>query len=175
MQLEEQGKLNLDADINQYLDFPIRPAFNKPITLRNLMTHTAGFEETSTRSSLPIPNRRFLLRDYLIANQPMCGSPSSWEDSCVFQLWRRPGKLHCSAHERRALRTICAGAHLRAARHDTLVALPAPAEVAGRSPSRGYRGNTTKPSVGFEIFNPVGAGGVSSSAGDRRYRRGRRC
>ena len=32
--------------------------------------------------------------------------------------------------------------------------------------SLGYRGNTTKPPVGFEIFNPVGAGGISSSAGD---------
>ena len=41
-------------------------------------------------------------------------------------------------------------------------------------PSQGYRGNTTKPSVGFEIFNPVGAGGVSSSAGDMG-RFGRRC
>ena len=34
------------------------------------------------------------------------------------------------------------------------------------SDSLGYRGNTTKPPVGFEIFNPVGAGGISSSAGD---------
>jgi len=33
-------------------------------------------------------------------------------------------------------------------------------------PSEGYRGNTTKPAVGFEIFNPVGAGGISSSAAD---------
>ena len=33
-------------------------------------------------------------------------------------------------------------------------------------PSEGYRSNTTKPPVGFEIFNPVGAGGVSSSAAD---------
>src|SRR4029077_8137382 len=31
MQLEEQGKLNLDTDVNQYLDFQIRPAFNKPV------------------------------------------------------------------------------------------------------------------------------------------------
>jgi CubicO group peptidase (beta-lactamase class C family) len=45
MQLVEIGKLNLDVDINQYLDFRI-PAFHgQPITLRNLMTHTAGFEE----------------------------------------------------------------------------------------------------------------------------------
>src|SRR5579859_4153083 len=47
MHLEEQEKLNLDTDVNHYLDFAIRPAFNRPITLRNLMTHTGGFEETA--------------------------------------------------------------------------------------------------------------------------------
>ncbi|MBW4332154.1 beta-lactamase family protein [Stakelama sp. CBK3Z-3] len=46
MQLVQQGKIDLDADVNQYLDFQIPPAFGKPITMRNLMTHTAGFEET---------------------------------------------------------------------------------------------------------------------------------
>jgi CubicO group peptidase (beta-lactamase class C family) len=45
MQLVEAGKINLDGDVNRYLDFPI-PAYNgKPITMRNLMTHTPGFEE----------------------------------------------------------------------------------------------------------------------------------
>ena len=45
MQLVEQGRIDLDTDINQYLDFAV-PAFQgKPITMRNLMTHTAGFEE----------------------------------------------------------------------------------------------------------------------------------
>jgi CubicO group peptidase (beta-lactamase class C family) len=46
MQLKEQGKLDLDKDINTYLDFKIPDAFGKPITLKNLMTHTPGFEET---------------------------------------------------------------------------------------------------------------------------------
>src|SRR5690349_8256005 len=45
MQLVEQGKLDLDRDVNDYLDFKIPPAFGKPITLRNVMTHTPGFEE----------------------------------------------------------------------------------------------------------------------------------
>ena len=45
MQLYEQGKLDLDRDINQYLDFKIPDAFGKPITLKNVMTHTPGFEE----------------------------------------------------------------------------------------------------------------------------------
>lgn len=46
MQLVEAGKVNLDADINGYLDFKIPPRDGKPVTLRNLMTHTPGFEET---------------------------------------------------------------------------------------------------------------------------------
>ena len=46
MQLVEQGKVDLDADINTYLDFKIPPYNGKPVTMRNVMTHTAGFEET---------------------------------------------------------------------------------------------------------------------------------
>ena len=45
MQLAEQGKIDLDRDINEYLDFKIPAKFGKPITLRNIMTHTTGFEE----------------------------------------------------------------------------------------------------------------------------------
>jgi len=45
MQLVEQGKLDLDRDINTYLDFKVPEKFGKPITLRNIMTHTPGFEE----------------------------------------------------------------------------------------------------------------------------------
>src|SRR5689334_12738221 len=45
MQQVEQGHLNLDADVNTYLDFQIPPRDGQPITLRNIMTHTAGFEE----------------------------------------------------------------------------------------------------------------------------------
>jgi CubicO group peptidase (beta-lactamase class C family) len=45
MQQVEQGKLNLDEDVNKYLDFKIPPRGGKPITLRNIMTHTSGFEE----------------------------------------------------------------------------------------------------------------------------------
>jgi CubicO group peptidase (beta-lactamase class C family) len=46
MQLVEQGKVDLDRDINDYLhDFQIPSTYPEPITLRHLMTHTAGFEE----------------------------------------------------------------------------------------------------------------------------------
>ncbi|HET9306623.1 MAG TPA: serine hydrolase [Candidatus Sulfotelmatobacter sp.] len=46
MQLVEEGKLDLDRDVNDYLDFKIPATYPKPITLRNIMTHTSGFEET---------------------------------------------------------------------------------------------------------------------------------
>lgn len=46
MQLVEQGKLDLDVDVNDYLEsFQIRDSFDQPITLRHIMTHTAGFED----------------------------------------------------------------------------------------------------------------------------------
>jgi CubicO group peptidase (beta-lactamase class C family) len=46
MQFVEQGKIDLDKDVNSYLDFKIPPFEGKPITFRNLMTHTPGFEES---------------------------------------------------------------------------------------------------------------------------------
>jgi CubicO group peptidase (beta-lactamase class C family) len=46
MQLVEQGKLDLDRDVNDYIDFRIPARFGKPVTLRNLMTHTPGWEES---------------------------------------------------------------------------------------------------------------------------------
>ncbi len=43
----EDGKIDLDIDISQYLpkDFP---KFKYPVTMKNLLTHTAGFEEQIT-------------------------------------------------------------------------------------------------------------------------------
>lgn len=45
MQLFEQGKLDFDRDVNEYLDFRIPDAFGQPISLKNLLAHTPGFEE----------------------------------------------------------------------------------------------------------------------------------
>jgi CubicO group peptidase (beta-lactamase class C family) len=45
MQLVEQGKLDLDADVAAYLDFPIPATYPEPITLKHLMSHSAGFED----------------------------------------------------------------------------------------------------------------------------------
>jgi CubicO group peptidase (beta-lactamase class C family) len=45
MQQVEEGRINLDRDVNTYLDFKLPPYQGKPVTMRNLMTHTGGFEE----------------------------------------------------------------------------------------------------------------------------------
>ena len=46
MQLVQQGKLDLDTDVNTYLKgFRIPATYATPITLRNLMTHSPGFED----------------------------------------------------------------------------------------------------------------------------------
>ncbi len=46
MQLAEQGKLKLDTDVNTYLkDTHIPATWPRPITMLNLLTHTAGFDE----------------------------------------------------------------------------------------------------------------------------------
>jgi len=46
MQLVEQHRIDLDRDINTYLDFKIPPFHGQPVTMRNLMTHTAGFQDS---------------------------------------------------------------------------------------------------------------------------------
>lgn len=46
MQLWERHKLSLDEDVGRYLDFKWRRHSDKPVTVTNLMTHTAGFEDS---------------------------------------------------------------------------------------------------------------------------------
>ena len=68
MQLVEQGKLDLDADLNQYIDFKIPARNGKALTLRHVMTHTTGFEEAA-RDLLTYdgkaPDLGQVLKDYI--------------------------------------------------------------------------------------------------------------
>jgi CubicO group peptidase (beta-lactamase class C family) len=111
MQLSEQGKLDIDADVNNYLDFKIAPAFGKPITLRNLMTHTGGFEEVLHDILIVDPKKTASLRDFLINNQPRRMYPPG-------EIPAR--RLHRPARQPRTLRAICFRAHFPAARHEAL-------------------------------------------------------
>ncbi|WP_417620214.1 serine hydrolase domain-containing protein [Parasphingorhabdus sp.] len=64
MQQVEAGKLDLDVDVNTYLDFSIPPYQGKAITLRNILTHTAGFEESIRYLISNDPKAVLSLADY---------------------------------------------------------------------------------------------------------------
>ena len=70
MQLVQAGKIDLDRDVNDYLDFKIPGKFGKPITMRNLMTHTAGFEDGFDKSFVKKADQLIPLRDYLMNYMP---------------------------------------------------------------------------------------------------------
>ena len=70
MQLVEQGKLSLDADINDYLDFQIPDPFGQPIKLRHLMTHTAGFEDQGNGLFKQKPEELMPLKEFLMSHMP---------------------------------------------------------------------------------------------------------
>ena len=70
MQLVEAGKLNLDADVNSYLDFKIPATFPQPITLRHIMTHSAGFEEDSRNLVGQEPSDIRPLGQWLVTQMP---------------------------------------------------------------------------------------------------------
>jgi CubicO group peptidase (beta-lactamase class C family) len=165
MQLSEQGKLNIDADVNNYLDFKIAPAFGKPITLRNLMTHTGGFEEVLHDIIFVDPKRTISLRDFLVENQPRRMYPPGEIPAysnygvglagyIVQRVSQEPFEQYVSEHIFQPL----------GMKHSSFNE-PMTAELAPYV-SDGYKANTEKPAIGFEIFNPAPAGGVSSAASD---------
>jgi CubicO group peptidase (beta-lactamase class C family) len=70
MQQVEQGKLDLDKDVNAYIDFKIPEAFGKPITLRDIMTHTPGYEDYAKDLFTSDPTRVQPLGVHLATHQP---------------------------------------------------------------------------------------------------------
>jgi CubicO group peptidase (beta-lactamase class C family) len=70
MQLAEENRLNLDADVNLYLDFTIPATYPEPITLRHLMSHTAGFEDRLLGVFIASPEQLEPPARWLPANLP---------------------------------------------------------------------------------------------------------
>ncbi len=66
LQLVDQGKINLDGDISSYLGFRLRnPRFpGIPITVRHVLTHTSGIEDTELYSN---NDCRYRCDDFLTA------------------------------------------------------------------------------------------------------------
>jgi CubicO group peptidase (beta-lactamase class C family) len=165
MQLVELGKLDLDTDVNRYLDFQIRPAYSQPVTLRNLMTHTGGFEEEVRDIIVTDPKQAVTLRDFLIRNQPQRIFPPGTIPAysnygvgiagyIVQRVSGQPFEQYVEQHIFTPLQMV----------HSTFY--QPPPTLLRRLPSEGYPSDSEKPPIGFEIFNPVSAGGVSSTAAD---------
>lgn len=70
MQLVEQGKIDLDRDVNEYIDFKIPARFGKPVTMRNLMTHTPGWEESIKELFVANASELYPLDQYLKKRLP---------------------------------------------------------------------------------------------------------
>lgn len=73
MQLVEQGKIELDEDIKNYLapDFVSELKYKQPITMLDLMSHTAGFEEQPFDWLPFYPDGKIMpLEQYLAKHQP---------------------------------------------------------------------------------------------------------
>ena len=163
MQLFEQGKLDLEQDVNNYLDFKIPDAFGKPITLKNILTHTPGFEEQikdlfSTGSTKP--NLGEHLKTHIPARIYPPGVVPAYSNYAtalagyiVERVSGRPFDEYIAENILKPLKM----------NHSTF-SQPLPANLA-ESMSNGYRlgSDNAEP---FEVINPYPAGSLSSSASD---------
>jgi len=163
MQLVEQGKLDLDKDVNTYLDFKIPDYDGKPITLRQIMTHTAGFEEAIKGLIFSDPAHLLPLGDYLKRWTPKrvfapgtTPAYSNWATSLAgYVVERVSGEKfddYCDKH-------IFAPLGMT----NSTMRQPLPAALTGQMAS-GY-----KPGQGagkFEIVGPAPAGSLSSTGTD---------
>ncbi|MEA2093129.1 MAG: serine hydrolase domain-containing protein, partial [Pseudomonadota bacterium] len=85
MQLVEQGRLDLDRDVNDYLpELRIPATYPRPVTLTHLMTHTAGFEERAfgfyARSAADLVPLQMFLADHLPARVYPPGEVSAYSN-----------------------------------------------------------------------------------------------
>lgn len=163
MQLYEQGKLDLDKDINEYLDFKIPDAFGKPITLKNVMTHTPGFEEQikDLFDTKPVtPNLGQYLKTHVPSRIYPPGTVPAYSNYAtavagyiVERVSGRPFEQYVTENILRPLKMT----------HSTF-SQPLPQELAPFM-SSGYRLGSDSAGP-FEIVNPFPAGSLSSTAAD---------
>jgi CubicO group peptidase (beta-lactamase class C family) len=162
MQLVEAGKLDLDRDVNAYLDFKIPPRFGQPVTLRALMTHSAGFEDAS--KDVMSPNRPAMpsLEAYVKANLPTRIFPpgervaySNYGATLAGYIVQRVSGEPFAKYVAQHIFAPLGMAH-------STFAQPVPASLDLAS---GYRLASAGP-LPFEYFGDAPAGGLSSTADD---------
>ncbi len=164
MQLVEQGKLDLDHDVNEYIDYKIPDAFGKPITLKNLLTHTPGFEE-SIKDLITFKQDSPDLGQYLKTHIPRrifapgtVPAYSNYGASLAGYIVERvSGQPFNQYLEEHIFKPLNMG-------HSTF-AQPLPSALAGNM-SLGYTIASEKPLQAFEVVTPFPAGSLSSTADD---------
>lgn len=76
MQLVQQGKLDLKENVNHYLkNFKLDNHFKKPITVADLLLHTAGFEDNYFSSFTHKQSEVLPLEKFVQKYQPLCVYP----------------------------------------------------------------------------------------------------
>jgi CubicO group peptidase (beta-lactamase class C family) len=166
MQLVEQGKLDLDADVNQYLDFTIPDTFPEPITLTHLMTHTPGFEDVAFGGAATTPEDLVPNGIWLARNIPVrawvpgeVASYSNYGASLAGYIVERVSGLSYEEYVEQYILSPLGMAHSTPRQ-----VLPA-AVMANVSRGYNYFDNAFHPQ-GFEYMTIVPAGGMSASATD---------
>ena len=166
MQLVEQGKLDLDKDVNSYLDFKIPATYPQPITLRHIMTHTPGFEEDGRDLITDDPTRLIPLGKWLASHIPgrvrPPGTFSSYSNYATalagYIVQRVSGVPFDDYIEQHILTPL--------GMTQTTTRQPLPASLrAGMSKGYGWAGGAYAPHK-YEIVEPGPAGAVASSATD---------
>ena len=164
MQLVEAGKLDLDADVNEYIDFKIPPYEGEPITLRNIMTHTAGFEESVRNLISSDPDAVTALGDYVRDDLPQrvfapgtTPAYSNYATALAGYIVERASGLPFDDYiERNIFRPLgMTNASFRQ---------PLPERLKGQI-ATGYSDAGRSPQP-FEIVVPAPAGSLSASGGD---------
>jgi CubicO group peptidase (beta-lactamase class C family) len=166
MQQVEQGKIDLDADVNQYLDFKIPPRDGKPVTIRNLMQHVAGFEEQARNiiSEDPkAPGYEELLKQWVPERVFAPGTTPAYSNYgaslaayIVQRVSGEPFNDYLDKH-------IFAPLDMK---HSSF-RQPLPADLAPLM-SKGYSEASEEPHV-FEMVGPAPAGSMSSPAEDMAH------
>jgi len=81
MQLEEQGKLDLDDPVENHLDFDLPGTFVEPIRIIDLMNHPPGFEDRLIGLSVQDESDKKTLRESVSRNVPRRVRPPATEVS----------------------------------------------------------------------------------------------
>jgi CubicO group peptidase (beta-lactamase class C family) len=165
MQLVDQGKLDLDRDVNDYIDFAVpTPQGGVPVTLRRLLAHRAGFEEhvkgLFSRDREPEPLGHWLAENLPLRLFPK-GDVEAYSNYGValagYIVERVSGEPYASYMQRHILDPL-------GMRHSTFQQ-PLPDDLVALM-AKGYRQSDKPPLAFFETIAAAPAGGLSATADD---------